>query len=609
MRLTFAFYAKIDLVKEAQFVSILAHPRLDFCSEVVSSQDKQLCIAFSLKGQDATAFCKDLTAEFLVWQIENPEELHQKVLDLLSFVREHKLELEFSLSLLKEEGIIFTTYSGEVILKRNGQARKILASNKEIKIIAGNFKENDQIILINQSSNLISNFIMEMLEKGISIEKLISDSTLLQGENSNLETSLAFLTYKEQASEIAKDKFNFKKVILRIWQLKFVLKKIPIFLKKILEILKKIISILKKQDKKKMLIGLIAICVAALIIFISVTTINRQNQKITNNIAQQITEIGQSTNNIEQLLLEQPISARENAQKSLQAVENLKQEKNNKDSLKLIDAEINRLQQLIDRISGENSLDQLSIAYNLDNFLATKIEFKNKEIFALESNGKEILRIKEDQTQEKISLENQATIRDFTVSDDNLFVLSKGIQILDLKNPSAGFREIKAEGESDGGGEFLTSFGPYLYLLNKDKRNVYRYYYKDEELSEPIGWLVDKQGINFDSVSNLIVDGDLWMAFKNGNLLKFTKGSTADFSIKGLDNLPNSSVMLSANDAMNALAILEKQNKRLLILTKDGQLISEIKSNELAGVSSIAFNEDGAKIYVLSGSVIYEVEI
>jgi len=596
-------------VKEAQFVSILAHPRLDFCSEVVSSQNKQLCIAFSLKGQDATGFCKDLTAEFLTWQIENPEQLHQKILDLLSFVREQKLDLEFSLSLLKTEGIIFATYSGEVILKRNDQARKILASNKEVKIVTGNFKGNDQIILINKSSSLISSFVMEMLEKGVSLEKLISDSTLLQGENGNLETSLAFLTYIEQEDEVAKEKFDFKKVVLKIWQLKYLLKKIPVFLKKILKFSNKIIYILKKQDKKKLLITFLVICGAVAIIFTTATVSRNQNQKIVTNIEKQITEISRNTNDIEQLLLEQPISARENAQKSLQAVENLKQEKNNKDSLKLIDAEIERLNQLIERISGENSLDQLSVAYNLNDFLANKIEFKNGEIFALENNSQEILHIKTDDSQSRIKVEGSDLIRDFTVSEGNLFVLSNGIKILDLAKPESGFREIKAEGESDKTGEFLSSFGPYLYLLNKEKRNIYRYYYKDEELSEPIGWLVDKQGINFENVSDLIVDGDLWMAFKSGNLLKFTKGSTAEFSIKGLENLPNNQIILSANDQINSLAILEKQNKRLLILTKDGQLISEIKSNELAGVSSIAFNEDGTKIYAVSGSVIYEVEI
>ena len=83
-------------MKEARFVSILAHPRLDFCSEVVANQNRQLVIAYSLKGQNATSFCKDLADEFFSWQISNPEQLHQKILDLLAFIRQKRLEIELS---------------------------------------------------------------------------------------------------------------------------------------------------------------------------------------------------------------------------------------------------------------------------------------------------------------------------------------------------------------------------------------------------------------------------------------------------------------------------------------------------------------------------------
>ena len=108
-------------MKEAQFVSILAHPRLDFCSEVVTSQDKQIVIAYSLKGQSATSFCKDLADEFFSWQISNPEQLHQKILDLLAFTRQKRLEIELAASYFYQEQIVFVTYSGQVILQRNEQ--------------------------------------------------------------------------------------------------------------------------------------------------------------------------------------------------------------------------------------------------------------------------------------------------------------------------------------------------------------------------------------------------------------------------------------------------------------------------------------------------------
>lgn len=598
-------------MKEAQFVSVLAHPRLDFCSEVVTNQDKQLTIAYSLKGQNATSFCKDLANTFSTWQITTPEQLHQKILDLLVFIRQEKLELEFALSLLDRERIIFATYSGQVILKRNQQVKKILASLNEIKIVTGLFKDNDQIILINKTGSILSDTILKMLEENVSLEKLISEISLLQEKYKNNGTSLAFLTHQEKIDEIIeKPKFDFVQLVTSTSQtIKKILTKILDFTKKIPSFLKKIYTWVKNQNKKKLLTIFISCTIITIFLLITFVLLNKQKQTIVSNIQEKIVIINKDTQNIDQLVLQQPLTAREKAQKSLQAMETLKKEKNNRESLKLIETEINKLQEIITKISGDNSLDQLSIAYNLDNFLGTKVEVKDNLIFILENSGQEILKITPDQNKEKIILENNEKIRDFTVSENKLFVLSNGIKMLDLESNEKKFINIKEEGESDKDAEHLSSFGPYLYLVNQNKRNIYRYYYNADKLSDPIGWLIDKQGLNFENISDLVVDGDLWLGDGSGKLSKFSKGYTADFQIAGLSILPNSTISLSTNENINTVAILEKQNKRLLILTKDGQLISEIKSNELAGVSSIAFNNDGKKIYALSGSVVYEVEL
>lgn len=597
-------------MKEAQFVSILAHPHLDFCSEVATNQNKQLSVAYSLKGQNATSFCKDLASEFLTWHINTPEQLHQKILDLLTFTRQKGLELEFSLSLLCEEKIIFATYAGQVILHRNGQTKKILASDTEIKIVTGLLREGDQIILINQAGSILVDEIMAILENETSLEKLVSDMSLSQESHKNPGTSLAFLTYQEKITEaIQKPKFEIKELGIYVFQIGKLIKKILNFVKKIPQFVKKIYILLKNQNRKKLLVWLMTIILLISSIFVLSTLANKQKQKIINNIKEKIITINQETQNIDQLVLQQPLTAREKSQKSLQALESLKKEKNNQESLKLIEAEIKRVQELIARISGENSLDRLSIAFNLENFLGKKIEVKDEQIFILENSGQEILKITADQNKEKIALTNNEIIKDFTISENKLFVLSNGIQMLNLEKNDRTFEQIKSEGESDKNAEHLSSFGPYLYLVNKDKRNIYRYYYNADKLSDPIGWLVDKQGINFDNISDLKIDGDLWLGEKSGGLLKFSKGYPADFKITGLDRLPDSNIFLGANELNNSIAVLEKQNKRLLILTKDGQLISEIKSNELAGVSSIAFSSDGKKIYALSGSVVYEVDL
>jgi len=587
-------------VKEAHFVSILTHPRLDVCAQTAHNQDKSLVITFLLKGQNATSFSKDLLADFLTWQINSPEQLHQKILDLLSFVRQKQLEIEFALSLLGEKNIIFACYDGAIILKRNGQSKKILDGQQEIKIIVGNFKDNDQIILINKSAMKVEEYILSLLESNVSLEKLVGEISLIKQEQTDLNESLAFLTYKERVliSQEKKIKIDLKKI----------LNKLQIFAKKIIFIVKKIYLRLKNQNRKKLMIWLAIFLTLTFLSFTTVALAQNQKAKTTQNIKDKIVEIEQNQVDIEQLTLEQPLQAREIAGQRLQLLQALKEEKNNSESLKLIDSEIEKVERLIEKIAGENSLDKLSIAYNLNDFIGKKIVTKNSEIFILENSGQEILRIKSDGNQEKISLQDRATIRDFTVTENKLFVLSSGLKMLDLQK-NQGFVSIKEEGESDKNGELLSSFGPYLYLLNREKRNIYRYYYNQDQLSEPIGWLVDKSKLNFDNINQILVDGDLWLGMKNGNVNKFSKGYPVDWQMQGVKQLPENPILIGSNEESNLLVVLEKQNKRILVLTKDGQLISEIKSNELSGVSDIALNQNGELIYVLSGSVIYDVKI
>ncbi|GEM_PF-929642 len=587
-------------MKEAHFVSILTHPRLDVCAQTAHNQDKSLVITFLLKGQNATSFSKDLLADFLTWQINSPEQLHQKILDLLSFVRQKQLEIEFALSLLGEKNIIFACYDGAIILKRNGQSKKILDGQQEIKIIVGNFKDNDQIILINKSAMKVEEYILSLLESNVSLEKLVGEISLIKQEQTDLNESLAFLTYKERVliSQEKKIKIDLKKI----------LNKLQIFAKKIIFIVKKIYLRLKNQNRKKLMIWLAIFLTLTFLSFTTVALAQNQKAKTTQNIKDKIVEIEQNQVDIEQLTLEQPLQAREIAGQRLQLLQALKEEKNNSESLKLIDSEIEKVERLIEKIAGENSLDKLSIAYNLNDFIGKKIVTKNSEIFILENSGQEILRIKSDGNQEKISLQDRATIRDFTVTENKLFVLSSGLKMLDLQK-NQGFVSIKEEGESDKNGELLSSFGPYLYLLNREKRNIYRYYYNQDQLSEPIGWLVDKSKLNFDNINQILVDGDLWLGMKNGNVNKFSKGYPVDWQMQGVKQLPENPILIGSNEESNLLVVLEKQNKRILVLTKDGQLISEIKSNELSGVSDIALNQNGELIYVLSGSVIYDVKI
>lgn len=91
--------------------------------------------------------------------------------------------------------------------------------------------------------------------------------------------------------------------------------------------------------------------------------------------------------------------------------------------------------------------------------------------------------------------------------------------------------------------------------------------------------------------------------------MKFSRGYQEDFALTGLEQLPSDSVKIASQENSDKIVFLDKSNNRLIVSTKEGQLISEIKSNELAGVSDITLSNDGQSCLALSGSVIYQIHI
>ena len=611
--------ARIILVKKASFIPILGQTQFHNYSNVISNVEQNLVFSFSVKGKNASSFGKEIGKRVEEWELDSAQKLHQEILDLLSFCRDENLEIEFATSLLIDHKITFATFSGEILLKRNGQTKSILSSDNEIAFVIGSFLMDDQIVLLNKSAQELSRDIIELLNVNVSQEKLVSQITIENSKSHN-NNSIAFVEYlKEEAK--SKKKFNLKDFLNKSKNLIVVVsKKIILISKKIFHFLKKNLKNLKEMDKKKLRNRFLIFLAALILIFTFFYFRNNQNKKAIKETKTSISNILSKMENIEAVIASEPITARQISTNTLSELEELNKITENKNAQELIQVEINKLEELVNDISGENNLDKLSVAYDLSQkspqFLADKIKIKENDLYVLGNNGQEILKIDLDDPSKNIqSIKSENTIRDLTISEGKIYFLETGISMLQSSEiPNAedleltNLEELKEEGDSDRTGEFLNSFGPYLYLVNTEKRNIYRYYHNNDELSEPIGWLIDKSGISFDQISSFLVNGDLYLAYRNGEIMKFEKGEPLAFKVQGLENAFEESLILAGQEEIDKVAVLEKKNKRLVIISGDGQVFSEIKSNELAAVSDIAISKDGQIVYAISGSVIYKIQ-
>lgn len=131
----------------------------------------------------------------------------------------------------------------------------------------------------------------------------------------------------------------------------------------------------------------------------------------------------------------------------------------------------------------------------------------------------------------------------------------------------------------------------------------------NDTYSDPIGWLQGPLGVQFTDVTSLSIDGDMWLTTTDGTIKKFTSGKEASFTIVGLQERFSTPIWLYTRENTTNLYVLEPSKRRLVILTKTGEFVREVKSNSLASATGIFVNETLQKAFAVSGSIIYEITL
>lgn len=192
--------------------------------------------------------------------------------------------------------------------------------------------------------------------------------------------------------------------------------------------------------------------------------------------------------------------------------------------------------------------------------------------------------------------------------DGSFVVLADGLQEFTTANPEQ-LVQLKEEGDSNREAQLVGSFGTFLYVLNAEKRNLYRYALQEDEYSDPIGWLRDPLGVPYESVTSLAIDGEVWIGSNTGEIKRFASGATEDFSISGMEEPFSEELHLYTVAEFENLYVLEPDASRIVVLSKTGQFLRQIESPALAAATELLVSENEQTGYVVSGSLIYEIQL
>ncbi len=161
--------------------------------------------------------------------------------------------------------------------------------------------------------------------------------------------------------------------------------------------------------------------------------------------------------------------------------------------------------------------------------------------------------------------------------------------------------------------QFIMGYGGNLYVVDVDGDQIWRYrpsaegYESIPEPYFPAGTQVDLAGLQA-----MAIDGNIWLLFADGRLLKYFGGEARSFVVQGVpDGLSAPTAVVVPLDS-DQIYIADAGNARVVELTKEGQFVRQFRPREgqlLKDTRSMFLDEANAKFYILTTDGLYAADV
>jgi hypothetical protein len=145
----------------------------------------------------------------------------------------------------------------------------------------------------------------------------------------------------------------------------------------------------------------------------------------------------------------------------------------------------------------------------------------------------------------------------------------------------------------------------YIYLMDEDSNQIYRYPRADSGFGEKTAWL--KESLSLNEISSIAIGENLYLA-KNGEILKFLQGKKQDFSLEETATPIFANEIYTKRDSQN-IFILDNKNSRIIKLSLEGKIISQYYNLEISSATDFEINEEKNTAYFSNGNEVKRFEM
>lgn len=184
---------------------------------------------------------------------------------------------------------------------------------------------------------------------------------------------------------------------------------------------------------------------------------------------------------------------------------------------------------------------------------------------------------------------------------------SEGIVMIDIPSKSSSVA-VKTDKEW-GHIRALDSYGGNLYLLDSANSGIWKYIATDTGFTNRQSYLNIDTKTDLSQATDMVIDGSVWVLDREEDLIKFSRGVISPFGFNSFAETFHKIPAFSTGDTVKYLYILDTSGGRIVVFDKDGTYQSQYQWDELENSTDLYVSEDDRKIYILSGSKIYAIDI
>ena len=161
--------------------------------------------------------------------------------------------------------------------------------------------------------------------------------------------------------------------------------------------------------------------------------------------------------------------------------------------------------------------------------------------------------------------------------------------------------------------QLTASYGGNLYVVDGEGDQIWRYRPDENGYGgEPEAYFAAGNPVDLAGIQAVAIDGNIWLLFADGRLLKFFGSEQRPFDFQGMPGPLASPTALAVPLAGDVLYVLDAGNGRIVEVTKEGKFLRQFRAADgdyLRQGKDLFLDEALRKFYILTTDQLYVADV